>query len=46
MPLKTQTRVMYLNPVGTAAYDQVFADMAQRYKYPGTESACRIAESA
>lgn len=37
MPLKTRTKVMYLNPVGTAAYDQVFADMAQRFKYPGTE---------
>ena len=27
---------MYLNPVGTPAYDEVFADMARRYKYPET----------
>ena len=29
-------KVMYLNPVGTSAYDEVFADMARRYKYPKT----------
>lgn len=30
-------KVMYLNPVGTDGYDQVFADMAAKYKLPGTE---------
>ena len=30
-------RIMYLNPVGTADYDQVFADMARECKHPGTE---------
>lgn len=28
---------MYLNPIGTAAYDQVFADMARKFKFPDTE---------
>ena len=30
-------KIMYLNPVGTSFYDQVFADMATKYKLPGTE---------
>ena len=30
-------KLMYLNPVGTPDYDQVFADMARRVKLPGTE---------
>ena len=30
-------KIMYLNPVGTAAYDPVFADMAREFKLPGTE---------
>ena len=34
---KAVRKVMYLNPVGTAEYDQVFADMVARYKLPGTE---------
>lgn len=34
----TPTRkIMYLNPVGTSLYDQVFADMVAKYKLPGTE---------
>ena len=30
-------KLMYLNPVGTPAYDGVFADMARNVKLPGTE---------
>ncbi|MCH2163314.1 MAG: aspartate/glutamate racemase family protein [Marinovum sp.] len=30
-------KIMYLNPVGTPLYDQVFADMAAQYKLPDTE---------
>ena len=30
-------KIMYLNPVGTPAYDQVFADMARQHKLPDTE---------
>ncbi len=30
-------KIMYLSPVGTALYDDVFAEMAQQYKNPGTE---------
>ena len=30
-------KVMYLNPVGTADYDDVFADMAREHKLPNTE---------
>lgn len=30
-------KVMYLNPVGTSSFDQVFADMAAKYKLPDTE---------
>ncbi len=30
-------KIMYLNPVGTPDYDQVFADMARDHKNPGTE---------
>ena len=29
-------KVMYLNPIGSSAYDRVFADMIERYKYPST----------
>ena len=36
MSMKMDIKVMYLNPVGTSAYDEVFADMARRYKYPET----------
>ena len=31
-------KVMYLNPVGNSAYDQVFADMIEQYKYPATRA--------
>ena len=34
---KAARKIMYLNPVGTSLYDQVFADMAQKYKQPDTE---------
>ena len=34
---KAKRKVMYLNPVGTSLYDQVFADMAAKYKLPDTE---------
>lgn len=37
MSMNTRIKVMYLNPVGTSAYDQVFADMADSFKYPDTE---------
>lgn len=30
-------KIMYLNPVGTCDYDDVFADMARSVKLPGTE---------
>ena len=30
-------KVMYLNPVGTPDYDEVFADMARNVKLPDTE---------
>lgn len=30
-------KIMYLNPLGVADYDQTFADMAAAYKYPGTQ---------
>ena len=30
-------KIMYLNPVGFSAYDQLFADMAAEYKAPDTE---------
>ena len=36
MSLDTNVKVMYLNPIGNSDYDQVFADMAKDYKYPGT----------
>ena len=36
MSMDMDIKVMYLNPVGTSAYDQVFADMARQYKYPDT----------
>ena len=35
--MNARTKVMYLNPVGTSAYDEVFADMARRFKCPDTE---------
>ena len=34
---ETKRKIMYLNPVGTSLYDGVFADMAAKYKQPGTE---------
>jgi len=37
VPMNARIKVMYLNPVGTSAYDEVFADMARQYKCPGTE---------
>ncbi len=36
--LDTNIKVMYLNPVSTSAYDQVFADMIKAYKYPFTDA--------
>ena len=36
MSLDTNIKVMYLNPIGNSDYDQVFADMAKKYKYPAT----------
>ena len=29
-------KVMYLNPIGSSAYDRTFADMIEEYKYPAT----------
>lgn len=29
-------KVMYLNPIGSSAYDRVFADMIEQCKYPST----------
>ena len=37
MKANAPLKLMYLNPVGTEAYDAVFADMARTYKLPGTE---------
>ena len=37
MATREPLKIMYLNPVGTAAYDPVFADMAREYKLPDTE---------
>ncbi|MDE0204028.1 MAG: hypothetical protein OXK73_16530, partial [Rhodospirillaceae bacterium] len=37
MKANAPLKLMYLNPVGTDAYDAVFADMARSYKLPGTE---------
>ena len=37
MKANAPLKLMYLNPVGTDAYDAVFADMARTYKQPGTE---------
>ena len=31
-------KVMYLNPIGSSAYDRVFADMIGQYKYPSTSA--------
>lgn len=36
MPLHTDIKIMYLNPVGESSDDRMFADMAERYKYPHT----------
>lgn len=36
MSLTTDIKIMYLNPVGESSDDQMFADMAKEYKYPGT----------
>ena len=30
-------KLMYLNPVATPDYDEMFADMARAVKLPGTE---------
>ena len=38
MSLKTNIKVMYLNPVANSDYDQVFADMIKQYKYPATSA--------
>ncbi len=35
--MMTPLKIMYLNPVGFDAYDQVFADMARDHKLPETE---------
>ncbi len=37
MTQKGPLKIMYLNPVGTAAYDSVFAAMAEEFKLPETE---------
>ena len=37
MTTESPLKIMYLNPVGTADFDQVFADMARECKQPGTE---------
>jgi len=37
MPNAKPLKVMYLNPVGSSTYDQVFADMARDQKLPQTE---------
>ncbi len=34
---QTTLKVMYLRPVGTAAFDELFADMIRNYKNPATE---------
>ncbi|MCY4156933.1 MAG: aspartate/glutamate racemase family protein [Gammaproteobacteria bacterium] len=36
MPLNTNIKIMYLNPAGYSSDDQIFAEMARAYKYPGT----------
>ncbi|MDE0680379.1 MAG: aspartate/glutamate racemase family protein [Gammaproteobacteria bacterium] len=36
MPLNTNIKIMYLNPAGYSSDNQMFADMAKTYKYPGT----------
>ncbi len=36
--MSTTKKVMYLNPVGFDAYDQLFADMIAKYKSPETEA--------
>ena len=36
MSLNTNIKIMYLNPAGYSSDDQMFADMAKAYKYPGT----------
>ena len=33
-PQITKAKVMYLNPVGTSDYDQIFAEMVKAYKLP------------
>ena len=37
MSTMTPIRIMYLRPVGTAAFDELFADMIRSYKNPETE---------
>ena len=37
MAAQPNVRIMYHNPVGTADYDSVFADMARAHRLPGTE---------
>lgn len=36
MSLNTNIKILYLNPAGYSSDDQMFADMAKAYKYPGT----------
>ena len=36
MSLSTAIKVMFVNPVGASTDNQMFADMAKEYKYPGT----------
>ena len=36
MPNDMNIKVMYLNPIGSSAYDRIFADMIRQYKYPAT----------
>lgn len=36
MSIRTDIKILFLNPVGSSSDDQMFADMATEYKYPGT----------
>ena len=36
MPANMDIKVMYLNPIGSSDYDEIFAEMIRDYKYPLT----------
>lgn len=36
MSMDTNIKILYLNPIGFSAYNNTFASMAEKYKYPGT----------